>query len=583
MPEELRQWFWRELDTSECAPVKRFYLKLEVIEKSELSPFLRLLWMCRIIVADRRVVWEHISESFTDSFQKPVDMWNEQLAVKLLRVRLEDSVDEPAATTLRVELHKHLTAVVKPPPTQAHPRAEAKKQCRDSEDCPYLIVPATEGKEGLIVCNGTLEPFGELLRVSRKRMFFVDSVKVFCDLGRVIHDSPELSDIIGGEEQLLVLALIYERFVARTSHWKDLLLSCPTDFPTVPSYWSWNDLSGLYGLDVLDDVLAKQERLRQFHTEVTSVLPLIYDALEGCSGIEREEFMGHFTIENIMWARAVFDSRAFNLNVDGRVVLALVPCADMINHSNHPDVLIRRVEPCGGDFVMQVGAGLTREDVGRELGMSYGPLQNWELLQHYGFVLDDNEHDKLPFPFDVHEADGGECARTSAIATDASHTLDIDKEWDKRRASLVQKYSLHLAGSCWIGYSGIPPPALIALMRIHLAQAEEFASLERHGPFTRVSHCTELEIIAVIAETVRCIIELPTDPDGDVDHAEGCEGSVGSEALAEEVTDDIVTNTRNVTLCKVLRRGLERIGNRCLEWCSARAAAIETEKIKQAV
>ncbi|KAH8608780.1 hypothetical protein ERJ75_001244500 [Trypanosoma vivax] len=562
MDEDLVEWFVRAIDGSDCAYVKRQYVNCSVIMSDTVDDFSRLLWMCRIIVSDQCVVWEHLSDNFTETFKSYIDGWNEQLAVKLLQQRLCTLSEGARKSVLCDQLRRHLDNVVKPHARSVCGRSTAEVEGVEHGSC--LIVPATESNEGCIVCNASLPPFGELLRIPRERLFFLDTVVKYCDLGRAIHTSPELSELVGGEEQLLILALIYERFVVDLSHWHELLVACPSEYPTVPSYWEFDDLSELHGLDVLDDVLTKRARVHDFYSEIMLVLPVIHSLVAGSSGLEREEFLRRFSVENIMWARATFDSRAFNLNVDGRTLLALVPNADMVNHSNRADVLVRMVEPDGGDFVMRIGAGLTQEDIGRELSMSYGPLQNWELLQHYGFVLEDNEHDKLPFPLDL------------------PGTADEDRdEWDARRAVLIEKYALHLVGRCWIGHSGVPPAALVALLRIYLAEVEEFDTLERRGPFSAVSENTEMKVVALIEETVRCILgfsikspdegaEGERDGDGDGTDERSDEAS-GSVQEAEEADAQ-----RNKGLCRVLRAGLERIGNRALQWCAARTCAPST-------
>ncbi|RNF26158.1 SET domain containing protein [Trypanosoma conorhini] len=550
---ESKAWFEAELDAGDCAAVKRLFLDRQALEERGGSEFSRLLWMCRIIAADHRVVWEHLSPAFTEAFKRPVDAWNEQLAVKVLRLRIDRMKDAGAAARLREALDEHMTTALKPAATTPH--VGPKPVVRGAEASPYIVLPAAPGVEGSLVCNAPLPAFGDFLRVPRDRMFFIDTVVQYCELGRVVHASGELSSMISGDEPLLVLCLVYERYVAESSHWGDLLLSCPGEYPTVPSFWGWDDLAELEGLDVLDDVLAKKAQLVQFHTETMAVLPIVYEALAGSCRLGKEEFLDCFSLEAMMWARATFDSRAFNLNVDGRVVLALVPVADMINHGNRSDVLVRRVEPNGGDFVMQIGASLTAQDVGRELWMSYGPLQNWELLQFYGFVMEENAHDKLPFPSDFAEG----------VVAD---------EWDERRAALVAKYALHLAGRCWIGSDGRPPPALVALLRVHLAEAGEFDGLERHGPFACLSAATEARVVAAIAETVRCILDLSGTSLAEDERRLRDAGSGGSAAAHTDDGGGPQPLSRNKRLGVLLRVGLKRIAHRSLEWCGAAAAAI---------
>ncbi|KAH9579864.1 Rubisco LSMT [Trypanosoma melophagium] len=547
MEVELKKWFEVKLDESECAAVKRFYLNLSDFNIKKCDDFATLMSICRIIAADQRVLWEHLSNFFLEAFQSPLDLWNEQLAVKLLRSWIEQLSDKNTVSQLYEALEYHLNKIVKPlnslPLVKSHD-----SNVKESNNLPYLVIPASTGVEGSLVCNTPLPAFADLLRVPRNSMFFIDTVVEFSEIGRVVHSSTELSDIFTNDEPLLVLALIYERYVAKdASHWRELISSCPTAYPTVPSFWDWEDLAELEGLDVLDDVLAKRAQLLQFHTEIMSVLPIIYEALEGRSGLAKDDFLDQFSVEAVMWARATFDSRAFNLCVDERIVLSLVPTADMINHNNRSNVLVRKVEPNNGDFVMQIGPSLKAEDVGHELWMSYGPLQNWELLQFYGFVIENNEYDKLPFPFD------------------APITAAGDK-WDERRAAVVTKYALHLVGRCWIGYNGHPPPALIALLRVHLAEVEEFDKMEREGPFLPLSRSTELRVITTIDETVKCILDLSSTSLEEDEESLRADSTVGTEKKDDADGEILSVNKK---LSTILRVGLKRIAYRSLEWCSS--------------
>lgn len=325
-----------------------------------------------------------------------------------------------------------------------------------------------------------------------------------------------------------------------------------------------------------------------------------------------------FSVEAVYWASATFDSRAFYLNLNGQTILVLSPIADMINHQCRSDVLVRcfrharsaspstctistpsssrartRVAPaahidssvfpsshvpsstprCGGkmygdksdlllttgdknveeeepEFVLEIGAPLTREDRDRELWMSYGPLQNWELLQYYGFVLDENEYDTLPIPLQDFE--------TVRVCGDVNHCPPEDAEeqvWQEERGMLATTYFLNTLNRFWIGVDGVPCPALLALLRLHLGSAEELMEMVRHServksrgaglpsrtprvssssiprnrcspsppphtlgrttpppkrvdPFTPQNSFTEINVCKAIEDTVQCILQL---------------------------------------------------------------------------
>lgn len=340
----------------------------------------------------------------------------------------------------------------------------------------------------------------------------------------------------------------------------------------------------LSGMDMVDEVVARREQTATFCETVRPALPLLYEGLraevDGGDGVFASPWMGSlaafeaaFAEDNVSFAKATFDSRAFHLCVDGVDALALVPWADMVNHGNRSDILIRRVEENGGDFVMHVGAALEPADVGRELWMSYGPLQNWELLQYYGFVLEDNEYDQLPFPVAFHGAGDGDG--------------DGDgEEWAVRRQALMTTYALLGVGRCWVGQRGVPCEALRALMRLHMATAEEFPVMEGGGagPFYRLSRETEVRVVLAMAATADAVLAqfattLEEDRDWLAELEGGCDGekAADTEEDAEEEEEDEHAKER-LRLCLRVRMGVKAIAQRFHEWCAAERARLEAQQ-----
>ncbi|CAJ1030204.1 Rubisco LSMT substrate-binding, putative [Leishmania lindenbergi] len=609
------QWFTTQLNNSENAEVKRHYLRWYAEDTgasySDEDPLLvqailasctgwtlpELLWRARLVVLDARTLWECLDvRMIAGRMHDVVDPWNEQLSVKLVWYFIkEQQPDESLASSslnaLRTALDEYAAATIKPQGSlSVTVSSSARSIGRDAQPsrCSTLIdawsdkvalIPMEAGNgysEGSLYCTAPVPSGGTLLQVPRTEMFFLSSLLQYCALGRAIAAEPSLRDLLENEEAMLVLCLVYERFVegVERSHWGRLLTHCPGWYPTMPIAWELGDLAELDGLDMLDDVLAKRSQLQAFADQLqTSILPLLHRELSTLAGAmaatpSLADMSAAFAWEHLVWAQSTFNSRAFNLNVDGTVLMALVPLADMINHSNHTDVLVRKVEPNGGPFTMQVGAALTTADVGRELWMSYGPLQNWELLQHYGFVLGpDNVHDRLPFPLTVsagaNEPHGeSDATDTLALISDEGGTAN---SWDARRLALIRRYALYLPGRCWIRHDGVPPPALLALLRVQLAQADEFDAMEgrRHGPFEPLSPLTEAAVVSVVNSTVQCVLKsFPTSLAEDEETLaelhddEECDPHAGSES------------SRNYVLCLQLRVGLKRIANRCLEWCA---------------
>ncbi|CCW61772.1 unnamed protein product [Phytomonas sp. EM1] len=578
-------WFHLQLQLSERAEVKQFYLALppsvgkDLLQLSCEAPW-RLeeaLRAARLIVCDERQLCERLGDAFSARFADPLDPWNEQNAVKLVYQFLvqrrpaadgeaEETDHEPIRFTKALEAH--MTRWIKPREMQGvcgrgglHPVGSPQGGVSSSI---LAVVPMADGdahSEGGLICGGVVRAFGELLRVRRSAMFVKETALQYCELGTVVRRDARLGNLLESVEALLVMCFLYELRVvgAARSHWRELLESCPSSFPTVPLFWELSDLRELVGTDILDVVLQQREESEKVAQTIQYFLPIIWENLSPTLGeVTFEEFTSVFSAESISFAKAVFNSRAFNLNIDGDVVLAMVPVADMINHQNRTDVLVRKVDVDGGDFVMLAGAPLDESDVGRELWMSYGPLQNWELLHNYGFVMPQNEHDKLPFPFQVAPA-------------------DEDDTWSCRRHLLIEKYHLHLHGECWLAAHGVPSEALRALLRVNLAQPEEFEVMETHGPFTPLSATTEVEVVQTVEYVVQCVLEqFPNSLDEDkVILAEMIGAIVDTESFQDGEDGDNPHALDNYKLCLQLRIGLKEIAHRALEWCKSARAGIE--------
>ena len=354
-----------------------------------------------------------------------------------------------------------------------------------------------------------------------------------------------------------------------------------------------------------------------------------------------------FASDAVQWARAVFDSRAFNLNLRGNVELVLAPVSDMINHSSRwSDILVRRAddrrkggninnnsntdeppalvpaadddanafdeeaEEGDGDMVMQLGAGITRGQLRaasaayphRELYMSYGPLQNWELLLSYGFALGDvsevpatlaktlsstvssstipaetnnrqtslalvggNPYDRLPLPIELGGVDEGATA--------------VDAAYSQRRSAAIARHFLSVGNGVWVGMreeervsedtlasvadssslssSSSPAvifPAVVALMRLYCATIDEFGAVEA-DPF---APCPTLETEAKVWASLRAtlaavvavvgaggVIEEEEEEEEETEVAEEAEGDSSSSSSSSS-DDDAVEEEQDV-------------------------------------
>lgn len=96
------------------------------------------------------------------------------------------------------------------------------------------------------------------------------------------------------------------------------------------------------------------------------------------------------TLAQFQWALDCVQSRTFAIDTtQGVRCFCLCPMADLFNHDPSAPALL---DFCGekGRFELRTKRAWTE---GEEVRISYGSLSNADLLQHYGFVLDDNAHD----------------------------------------------------------------------------------------------------------------------------------------------------------------------------------------------
>ncbi len=185
--------------------------------------------------------------------------------------------------------------------------------------------------------------------------------------------------------------LIYEKFVmADQSYWKPYLDVLPTTDEVSPTFtWSDDDLAFLKGSPVIAATKSLQMKLKRE-----------YDALLGGDNGLIARFPDrfpkeHFTMENWTWAFTMLFSRAIRLrNLSQGETLALVPYADLINHSPFSQAYIDARQ--SGDWLFKSGdeevilyadRGYRRME---QIYISYGPKSNAELLLLYGFAVERN-------------------------------------------------------------------------------------------------------------------------------------------------------------------------------------------------
>ncbi|BGO88554.1 hypothetical protein NBRC10512_004653 [Rhodotorula toruloides] len=214
----------------------------------------------------------------------------------------------------------------------------------------------------------------------------------------------------------LAVHVAHELRLGPHSRWHVYLASCPTEEVPVALLWDDGEASTwLEGTQVECEARRlgmNRSRLRDFYT--STALPLFTQLANSATP----------SFETFARAYSLVSSRAFQ--VDAYHSLALVPLADIFNHSDPPHVHFAsetwvcpecgKLERCEhdeeGDVTYQAKATVVTEDdtcdmvveraieAGEEVFNTYGQLSNAKLLASYGFLLEANEHDIIEFDLD---------------------------------------------------------------------------------------------------------------------------------------------------------------------------------------
>jgi histone-lysine N-methyltransferase SETD3 len=199
--------------------------------------------------------------------------------------------------------------------------------------------------------------------------------------------------ITSGMNEYLAIAclLIHEKFVMESKSLFKAYMDILPNVDEVNPTFMWNDadLAFLEGSPVVAATQSLQMKLRRE-----------YDALlNGDQGLILrfpDRFPSvYFTYENWLWAFVNLFSRAIRLrNLRQGEILAMVPYADLINHSPFSQAYIDARE--SGDWLFKNGEEEVVLYADRryrrmeQVYISYGPKSNAELLLLYGFAVERN-------------------------------------------------------------------------------------------------------------------------------------------------------------------------------------------------
>ncbi|PRP75112.1 hypothetical protein PROFUN_03948 [Planoprotostelium fungivorum] len=312
----------------------------------------------------------------------------------------------------------------------------------------------------------------------------------------------ELSSEGTHEDMILLLFILLEKNKGRDSTWFHYFETLPQD-PNIALVYNLSDLMSLDGLPLMMEILDAKEALRQYHESLFPSLSEKYPKLFPANS---------FQYEDLLWARAIFDSRGFSIDFgEGRLLNCLLPVVDMLNTSNSPQL---EGNPSRDDDKIFRVSTVCQTEKGTELSVSYGPYSGRELLLNYGFVptvVGGNEYDRMRIHFAV--------------------PLDDDAE---RKINQLTHRGISLDH---ILRRGKLSPSLMGALRVCVADSSELDLLESEDAPNPVSR----PLNPLNEERALCQLQMTLDE---------IEAELGLEDDEDEDDDETPMEDHNTMMCK---------------------------------
>jgi protein-histidine N-methyltransferase len=205
--------------------------------------------------------------------------------------------------------------------------------------------------------------------IPRRCMVTLDTVRNY-DCGRSVMDGwPDASS-----KQIYLAVFLLEQRLKANSWWSPYLDSIPKQHDNFPLFYNERDLQLLAGSSI---PLAVAKRRAAYAKEFSRVMELA-------------PALSCFSLADYMWARAAVMSRLFRVTIQGQETQALVPFADLLNHSRQPETEWA-FDDGDSAFLLRCTARITK---GAEVHDCYGRKSNTRFLQNYGFTVPDNLDDE---------------------------------------------------------------------------------------------------------------------------------------------------------------------------------------------
>ena len=241
-------------------------------------------------------------------------------------------------------------------------------------------VKVKKGREGWsLYANSDSSKDSELLSIPKKLCLYADPSKSKVPL---LDNAINLINTLDKQQwrARLAIALLSER-VRPSSPFRFYVRNLPFEFWGMPIFFSTSEFNIMQDLSLM---IRTRYRCRFLTDFSDNVLGPLHNKIS-------DPFSGHVADVNAFgWGFATAASRALrNPDVIGDDGHVMVPLIDIASHSFNPNCIIINSE---SSFLLR-----TIKDVkeGEELTINYGPLSNEELLEDYGFTVDNNKYDKI--------------------------------------------------------------------------------------------------------------------------------------------------------------------------------------------
>ncbi|CAM6106247.1 unnamed protein product [Calypogeia fissa] len=328
-----------------------------------------------------------------------------------------------------------------------------------------LIQPANFEGMGRGAAASTNISTGDLVLEIPQEALISEDVALESDLGAVLKETPELSG-----ETMSLLWSMKERH-NKTSRFAPFFESLPESFHTGLGF-------GIAGLKALEGTLVVEE-LTQAREHLRSQFDSLFPAL---SDKHPELFPANiYCWDEFLWACQLWYSYGMKVKFPtGTVQTCLVPFASLLNHSIHPHVThFSRINESTN--TLQLFA-LRECKAGEQCFLSYGALQNSDLLTFYGFLVKDNPYDIIPIDLDLNEI----CEAPQQLA-------------------LIQKYDV-LSSHMVRGFHRLPTQ-LIAALRVACMEDDDFVSYSADPRRQMISPRNEKDVYESLLSTVESLLE----------------------------------------------------------------------------